>query len=322
MDSQPLKGMEAVVLAAGLGERLRPLTLARPKCLFPVMNRPLLEVCLDWLAALGVSRARVNAHYLQPQVERWLAAARLPLPVELSPEPGLILGTGGGIRQAAQGLTSTFAVVNADVIVRGADLGAMLERHRATGALATLLLQPEGSPRNITVGEDGRLTSLRGRPAQAAGEAAGFTGIHFMEPAMLERLPQGVSDIIEAYTGCLERGEPVCGHLSAGHYFRDMGTPRSYLDLHRDIFAGRLSLPGIDPTGGLWLARGVEIGRGSRLGPEVVAAAGVKFGEGCSVSRSVIWEGASIAAGTELEGCVVGQGVEVARSARDEVLVA
>lgn len=321
MKGQPLKGMEAVVLAAGLGERLRPLSLARPKCLFPVMNRPLLEVCLEWLAGLGVVRVRLNAHYLMEQVEAWLSRARLPLPVDLSRERQKILGTGGGIRQAARGLTSTFAVVNADCLLRGVDVAAMLAAHRESGALATLLLQEEGSVRNITA-QGGLLTSLRGRPEGAPGAAAGFTGLHLMEPGLLSRIPEGVSDIIEVYLGCLERGERLCGHVSRGHYFCDMGTPASYLGLHRDVFAGRLSLPGLGAEDGLCLAQGVVRGEGCLLGPEVVAGPGVSFGAGCVVRRSILWEGASVAPGVEVSGCVVGQGARVVRQATDEVLVA
>jgi NDP-sugar pyrophosphorylase family protein len=321
--------MEAVVLAAGLGERLRPLSLARPKCLFPVMNRPLLEVCLEWLAGLGVVRVRLNAHYLMEQVEAWLSRATLPLPVDLSRERQKILGTGGGIRQAARGLTSTFAVVNADCLLRGVDVAAMLAAHREGRALATLLLQEEGSVRNITV-EGGLITSLRGRPEGAPGAAAGFTGLHLMEPGLISRIPEGVSDIIEVYLGCLERGERLCGHVSRGHYFCDMGTPASYLGLHRDVFAGRLSLPGLGAGAGvaagvddgLCLAQGVVRGEGCLLGPEVVAGPGVSFGAGCVVRRSILWEGASVAPGVEVSGCVVGQGERVVRQATDEVLVA
>ena len=323
---KPLAGMEAVVLAAGFGERLRPLSLTRPKCLFPVLNRPLLEVCLEWLAGLGVVRARINAHYLTRQVEAWLGEARLPLPVELSCERASILGTGGGIRQAARSFTSTFVVANADCIIRGAGVAEALSLHREARALATLLLQDEGSARNITV-LSGRLSSLRGRPEGAGGEAAGFTGFHLIEPDLLERIPEGFSDIIEVYLSCLAAGEPLCGHVSRGHYFRDVGTPATYLALHLDILNGNLGAaagllpPGASPEGGVLLAEGVVRGEGCRLGPAVVAGRGVKFGAGSSVRESVIWEGAEVGAGVELERCVVGQGVRVTRSASGEVLV-
>ncbi len=317
--------MNAVVLAAGLGERLRPLTLERPKCLLPVMNRPLLELCLEWLAGLGVVRAVVNAHHLRGQVAAWLARAPLPLPVELSVEPE-ILGTGGGIRQAARGLTSTFAVVNADCVLRGAGLAGALALHRERAALATLLLQEEGSPRNVTLA-GGRVTSLRGRPGGAAGESAGFCGLHLIEPELAALIPEGPSDIIDVYLDCLERGRTVCGHLSRGHYFRDLGTPAGYLALHRDIFAGRLALSGrleagcAPPAGGVLLGEGTVLGQGCRLGPEVAAGEGVRFGAGCVVRQSVLWAGAEVAPGVELSGCVVGQGARVKSSAKDEVIV-
>jgi NDP-sugar pyrophosphorylase family protein len=328
-DCAPLEGMEAVVLAAGLGERLRPLSASRPKCLFPVMNRPLLEVCLEWLAGLGVVRARVNTHYLRGQVEAWLSGASLPLAVELSAEPE-ILGTGGGIRQAAAGLTSTFVVVNADCILRGpVDLAGALALHREHGALATLLLQESGSPPSITT-SGGLITSLRGRPHDvnvmgAPGQAVGFTGLHIIQPELLRRIPEGFSDVIDVYLGCLEAGEPVCGHINRGHYFRDIGTPEGYLALHRDIFDGdifdgRLQI-GSKPEGGVLLGEGVVRGEGCRIGPRVVAGAGTVFGAGCAVRESVLWEGARIAPGAHVSGCVVGQGARVLRSARNEVIV-
>jgi mannose-1-phosphate guanylyltransferase len=319
MKNQPLSGMEAVVLAAGFGERLRPLSLERPKCLFPVMNRPLLEVCLEWLASLGVVRARINAHHLRGQVEAWLGEARLPLAVELSPEPQ-ILGTGGGIRQAAAGLTSTFAVVNADCLLWGADVAGALALHRERRPLATLLLQETGSPRSVTLA-DGLITSLRGRPEGAAGAAVGFSGFHLAEPELAERIPEGFSDIIEVYLASLDRGARLCGHLSRGHYFRDVGTPESYLALHRDIFAGSLPLLQVPPRGGLLLGEAVALGEGCRV-EEVVAGAGARFGARCLVRQSVVWEGAEIAPEVEVAGCVVGQGARVSRSARGEVLVA
>ncbi|MFH0809643.1 MAG: NDP-sugar synthase [Pseudomonadota bacterium] len=299
---RPLEGTDVFVLAAGLGERLRPLSLERPKCLFPVMNRPLLEVCLEWLAGLGAARAVVNVHYLWGQVETWLATAKLPLEVDLSVEED-ILGTGGGIRRASGRFQRTFAVVNADCVLRGIDIAGALETHRRQGGLATLLLQQDGSARNVTVEHD-LVTSLRGRPEKAAGTPLGFTGFQLVEPAVAREIPNGFSDIIDVYLACLARGARLGGHLSRGHYFRDIGTPASYLALHRDVFAGLLSVPGVETPGGVCLAEGVLIEDGALVGPGVSAGAGSCFRAGCRVRDCVIWEGVEIAAGVDLRDCL------------------
>src|SRR3989442_12568668 len=241
--------MKAMVLAAGLGTRLRPLTDTLPKPLLPVAGRPLLEWNLLLLKRHGITEVIINLHHLGEQIVRALGdGARLGLRLAYSHEPTL-QGTGGGIKQAAPFLKDgPFLVLNGDTLSE-CDLTALIAAHRVSGALATLAVRddPEAATWGpITLDAQGRILQINGSPPlaepRAALPACMFAGIHVMEQAVLDAMPSGAGSIIDVYDRLLRQGRPLYGYPMTGDW-SDIGNPERYAQAQRDAAEGRLRLP-------------------------------------------------------------------------------
>jgi len=332
--------LAGMVLAAGLGTRLRPLTDAVPKPAVPVCGLPLVRYALARLAAAGAGRAVVNTHHLAPAMERAAreGAAAVGLPVAISHEPE-IAGTGGALREAAAALRGAAAVAlwNGDVLF-DLDLAPVVEGHLASGALATMVLapMPPGAPW-AAVEVDGGMAVRRiagHGPGGAGLRPLHFTGVHVLSPALLDAVPAEpfACDVNRhVYPPLLARGA-VRG-VVAGGYWNDLGTPARYLQANLDLLGGRAGRPrGADPLDGLapagpgaWVApgarvergatlagpvlvgAGAEVGAGAVVGPEAVVGAGARIGAGAVVRRAVVWAGTGVRAGeTVVEGVAAG----------------
>lgn len=211
----------AFILAAGYGTRLRPLTDHTPKPLLPVRGRPLLDHVLDHARAYGHEHVVVNAHWLAPQVVAW-AAARPGVTVVVEP---VILGTGGGLKNARHLLADRFVVLNGDILC-DVDLGALV----AAPAPAVMALRPrEGRHTAISAEERGeglRVNGIAGVVGPSDG-AWHFTGVHAMDNAELNRVPAGEACIIRtAYRELVGEGK-VAGIAHAGTW-TDIGTHEEY----------------------------------------------------------------------------------------------
>lgn len=318
-----------MLLAAGRSTRLGALGAVKPKPLVPVCGYPAVAFGLAACARAGLRDVVINLHHHGEQIRQVVGDGRpFGLRVQYSLEEDL-LGTGGGIGKArALFKPGPVLVVNGKVVA-DLSLEAVMAAHRATprGTLATMVLRPDPRPGQfapVSVDEVSRVVGLRGRRGQvtAYGNVVHhmFTGVHVLEPALLDRLPPGVSDIIaDAYQPALEDGGRVHSMLMTG-YFEEHSTPGRYL-------AGNLALlrrpglvtctpgplTGIDPTakvdGTAILRPPVRIGAGAVIearavvGPEVVVCPGGRVGQGARLSRSVVWDGAR--AEGELDGAVV-----------------
>ena len=240
--------MKAMVLAAGLGTRLRPLTETLPKPLLPVAGRPILEWNLLLLKRHGITEAIINLHHLGDQIVRALGdGARFGLRLAYSHEPTL-QGTSGGIKQAAPFLKDgPFLDINGDTLSE-CDLTALIAAHRASAALATLAVRddPEASTwAPVTLDAHGRILQINGNPPlaepRAALPACMFAGIHVMEQAVLNAIPSGPGSIIDVYGSLLRQGRPLHGYRMSG-YWSDIGDPERYAQAQRDVAEGRLTL--------------------------------------------------------------------------------
>jgi NDP-sugar pyrophosphorylase family protein len=307
-----------MVLAAGVGTRMRPLTLLRAKPALPVLNRPLLQWTLERLARHGVTEAVVNLHHLAETVTEAVGdGSAFGLKVRYSRER-TILGTAGGPRKVRQLLgDEAVLLVNGDVFF-DFDLSRLVARHRASGALATLATKPNPDLRAyppIITGPDGWVRWLPGHGRRRRGSASLFTGVHVMEPRLLDRLTAGPADSVrDLYAPLLAEGGRVLGVRVAGPWL-DLGRPRLYLEAQvRQLGRGasrRADQCLVDPT--------ARLARGARLQRSVVGA-GALVGEGATVARSVLWDGARIGAGAVVRGSVVtdagvvGQGEHVSAS--------
>jgi len=329
--------MKAMVLAAGLGERMRPLTEGRAKPSLPLLNRPMIIHTLEYLKRFGVSEAVINLHH-QPESIRAVVGdgSRLGLKVHYSEEP-LILGTAGGLKKAEPLLRGEgpIILINSD-FVTDCDLDAVIKKHREASALSTLVLtppQPGATYGIIEVGDRDRIERISGRPAGEADPRTSryhFTGIHVIEQAILDEIPPGQKAEInsEIYPRLISAGKPIRGFVHTG-LWRELGTPALYIDGSIGLLKNEKD-PSLQPfksAPGLYLDRvtlpadtniepPVLIGRGSALGPKcslqgVVVGKQVKIGKGCSIRSSLIWDGARIGDGARLSDCIIMSGVYV-----------
>jgi len=302
--------LRALVLAAGRGERLRPLTLEIPKPLLPVAGRPLAAWTLDRLARIGCGAAALNLHHLGDPIRAGFGERFGAMPLVYSAEPEL-LGTGGALPPLADFFAAgeRLLLVNGDSLCRW-PLAELLARHRARGASATLLVHARVDPRAFGGGvavEDGRIVAFR--PSSLAWQAARrrrvFAGAAVLEPELVARLPEGPSDIVSAlYEPLLVAGERISALATSRAWF-DLGTPERYLE-------GALAWALIGrPEGAAWSAADAEIAASARL-RRVAVETGATIGPRARLRETLVLPGARIGAGAQLERCIVGPGVEIA----------
>jgi NDP-sugar pyrophosphorylase family protein len=241
--------MKAMVLAAGLGTRLRPLTDDRPKALVTVGGRTLLEIALERLRGLGVNEVIVNAHHFAEMIRAYLEEnCNFGMHVEISREEEL-LDTGGGLKKAAwffledgAEADEPFLVHNVDVI-SGIDLGEMVRVHQERGVLATLAVQRRETARPLVFDLEGRLRR-RGAANQGAEpgmETLAFCGIHVISPRIFAKLEEvGAFSIIDAYVRLAAQGETIQGFRADGAYWRDLGRPENIAEAERELSGGAM----------------------------------------------------------------------------------
>ena len=228
--------MKAMVFAAGRGTRLRPLTDTRPKALVEVAGQTLLEHVVRRLVEAGVTEVVINLHHLGEQIPPFLELHRRfgLRRVAYSDEP-VLLGTGGGLKQAAWFFDDgePFLVHNVDVLST-IDLGTLLLAHRRSQALATLAVMARPTARPLYFDTGGRLVGRRTadgrdelvRTPDGAIEPLGFCGIQAVSPALFERMIETVSfGIAEAYLRLAGAGETIHAHRVDGAKWRDCGRP-------------------------------------------------------------------------------------------------
>ena len=240
--------MKAMILAAGLGTRLRPLTNDRPKALVEVAGRTLLEITLMRLCTLGIREVIVNVHHFADQVIGYLAAKQnFGLRIEISREEEL-LDTGGGLKKAAwffrednPDRNQPFLLHNVDVLST-IDLTQMLRAHTGRNALATLAVQARPTSRPLLFDEQGQ---LRGR---ATGEPTpyhpqAFCGIHVVSPRIFDSLSEsGAFSVIDAYIRLAAQGEKIRDFPADAFYWRDLGRPESIEKAAADLRSGLYSI--------------------------------------------------------------------------------
>ena len=230
--------MKAMVLAAGLGTRLRPLTNDRPKALVEVGGRTMLEITLARMREFGVREVIVNVHHFADKVVDYLKAnANFGMRIEISRED-VLLDTGGGLKKAAwffEESDEPFLLHNVDV-VSTIDFPKMTELHLARKALATLAVQDRKTSRYLLFDEGDELCGRRagedGAPeffkAAEGVQALAFAGVHILSPAIFPRLSEeGVFPIIPSYLRLASEGQPIVAFHADEYYWRDLGRPES-----------------------------------------------------------------------------------------------
>lgn len=290
-----------MVLCAGFGTRLRPLTFERAKPAVPLLGRPLVAWSLDRIQKLGLPAVTINTHWLPETMEDAAtnAANALGLAVSVSHED-TVLGTGGGVWQARErGLVARdkpLLVMNGDVFF-DVDLSKVLAAHESSGAAATMVLRPmpAGAGYNpIAVDETGRILRIRDYSVKAASTGAPFlfTGVHILSPEALDLLPEGESDIIDSVYGpLLGKGALVRSVVEPGRWL-DLGNPLGYLEAHLELAPEGL----FDPT--------AEVASTANVVRSTVGA-GVVIEAGARVIDCVLWPNVRVAAGERLSRVIV-----------------
>lgn len=234
--------MKAMVLAAGLGTRLRPLTDDRPKALVEVAGRTLLEITLTRLRDFGIREAIVNAHHFAEMIPAYLQKHdHFGMRIEISQEH-LLLDTGGGLKQAAWFFLENgdsgepFLLHNVDVIST-IDFGRMLQFHSQQSALATIAVQDRKTSRPLLFDRDGQLKARASGAARPEGmQALAFSGIHVISPRVFALLTEtGAFSIIDAYLRLSAQGERVLAFRADEYKWRDLGRPENIAAAAREF---------------------------------------------------------------------------------------
>lgn len=317
--------MQLVILAGGLGTRLRPLTLDRPKALVPLVDRPQIVHILDSLPA-SCDEVIVAVNYMFEKVRDFFRTRELGVQVRVVEEP-VPLGTGGAIKNVQRHIRGTFAVYNGDV-VDTIDFAHLAEAHRKGHGVATIAVWPVDDPSayGVVAIENGRVTRFVEKPAK--GEAPSNlvnAGRYVFEPRVFDFIEAGraVSLEREVFPKLIEPGL-VPYHYEG--YWSDAGTLPSYLNAQRLILeSGRAKIsPEADVTAGE-LRPPVWVGAGSfiegRVGPHVVVGRACKIGR-ASLRNATFLEGVSVDDKAEVSSSIIGAGAAIGEGAhvRDSIL--
>ena len=279
-----------MILAAGLGTRLRPLTDELPKPLVPIGDGPVLAQVAARLAAAGITEAVLNTHHL---ASAFAGLAGLPISLRVIHETE-ILGTAGGVANAAALLGEGEVLVWNGDILADVDVTALLAAQRANGSAATLAVAPRAAGEGtVGLGGDGRVVRLRGERFGEETRGGDFLGIHVLGVALRGRLPERGCLVGDLYLPALREGQRLATFAVPGAW-DDIGTIAAYLAAN----ARWLSRAGLAS----WVGEGARVDSGIDLTGSIVGAGAMVRGTG-ALTRSVIWPGAC--AGAPLDGAVV-----------------
>lgn len=304
-----------MLLAAGLGTRLQPLTERRPKPIVPVANRPLAAFAMDVLCRAGVTQIVANTHPMPHLVTAELQAHR-PAGVDLafSHEP-VLLGTGGGLKRAwplFRRPDQPVIVMNGDTLF-AVDLDVAVRAQMETGAVATMILRRTAEPDRfgaVGIDHEGWVRSLPGLPESPhIDERLMFTGVHVLSPSAHADLPASGCIIRHTYHEWLRRGAGVRAIIDPSPW-ADLGRITDYHRVNLELASGSLSWPGIQPHDGNLISAEIiehDSTEGATKAPP-------------RIQRSVVGDRARLDEGVTLEECVVWPGTRVTTSARRAVL--
>jgi len=280
--------MRAMVLSAGYGTRLWPLTEDRTKPAIPILGKPLVGYVAEYLASHGVSEIVVNLHHRPESVRKALGdGSQFGVTLDYVEEPE-ILGTSGALDNARSFfLEDTFVVVNGKIIT-DLDLGQAITTHRETKALVTLVLLPNTKRELFTVvhTKEGMITRFGGMPTSADEAPLMFTGIQIMEPGIFKYVPRGVfsHSTTDVYPQAIASGERIAAHVGTGRW-RELSTLRRYLEISLELIKDA----------------GDDISVGSGCTLEVDA----------DVHESVLWDRVVVETGSHARRAVLADGVRL-----------
>lgn len=307
---------KAVILAAGLGTRMRPLSYDRPKPMMPVWGKPVIDHTIAMLASWGVRDILVNLHHLPGEVLEHLRRRKLDgVRVSLSFEPD-ILGTGGPLRKADwffAGADDPFWMINADIAV-DVSPSPLLHEFKARKPIAALWLHPELGPRTVEM-KSGGITCFRSKTPCGPGTYT-FCGLQLLSPEILRYIPDGFSSIVDAYEKAMAKGHRISGVTVPKSFWTDLGSPERYVQAHRDIQRQwRNKAPGgnlFDPAS-FAVARRLRA-EGVKIKGFLSIAGNATVSNGAVLEDSIVWDNAVIGPRSGIKGAVVATCARVNRA--------
>ena len=328
--------MKAIVLAAGKGTRLFPLTGQIPKPLALVIDVPIIQHIFDLLARHGISDAYCNVHYLADALlEAYGEKSRVNgMAVHLEREKKLT-GTAGGVKHLVRNVDDTFVVISGDALT-DVNLTELVSFHKERKALATIALRRVYDTSEFGVVEldqEGNILGFQEKPdPKEALSTLANTGIYVFEPRVLEYIPENTffDFARDVFPKFLENGERFVGY-QGDFYWSDIGTLQAYRQAHYDVLSSRVkvNVPGEKRGEGLWVGEEAKIhpsanlegyiviGKDAVIGRDVVLSGDVTVGRDCwircdaVVKRSILLPGATVGDGAYLEDCIVGHGYDI-----------
>ena len=324
--------MKGLILAGGKGTRLRPLTINTPKPVVPVANSPFLLYQIDLMRSAGIQEIILSLSYQPRKIEDLLKdGSDYGVWIRYAVE-GTPLGTGGAFKNAEEHIDSTSVVFNGDVLT-SVDLAAVIARHKAKRAVATIVLTPVENPSAYGLVEttpDGWIQRFIEKPGPDEVTCNTINaGIYVLEPSVLSYIPKAEPYSFERglFPALLERKEAVLSFI-LDQYWIDIGTPQKYLEVHQDILSQKFVSPRVSARGfernllpgtaavdeKSIIDSGVTIRDGVRIENSVIGK-NCKIDEGAQIVDSVIWSGNTIDAGARVSQSIVGKGCYIGRYA-------
>lgn len=318
--------MRAMILAAGLGTRLRPLTHVRPKVLAPVMGVPLLDFWISQLGQAGFEAVIINAHHLPEKLVAAVRGRDWPLPVEVAVERCL-LGTAGGIRNVLDFFgRAPFVVVNGDIICQ-LDFARLYQEHMQAASPVSMLLHDWPAFNNVAVANgvvcgfgDGAHAFAQEQPAV---RQLAFTGIHVIDPSVLRLLPRGqAAEIIPVYRQLIDMGKPPQAIVSSSLFWREIGSVGAYRAVHRELtMLPRKCLAPLQTGTAIFIHPQAEVSPQAELRGTVAIGRGTRVHAGAILENTIVWDHVTVRANSLLRGCIVTDGVEVRGNHDKETLI-
>lgn len=325
--------MQALILAGGMGTRLRPLTVYTPKPIVPICNRPFLLYQIDTLKRAGITDITLSLSYQPHKIEHQLGDGTdygVKLRYTVEPQP---MGTAGAYKYAEGLIREPTVVFNGDILT-DLDLKAVIREHTERQATATIVLTPVENPSVYGLVEtesDGRVRRFLEKPkAEEITVNTINAGTYILEPRVLDYIPERENHSFEygLFPTLLMRREPFFAHVPQRTYWIDIGTPERYLQTHHDLLADRVGRIHIkDRRGNFDEATIAEIDELSMIGDGCTMKPGAQIinsvlGPGCyveenaRVENSIIWDHTRIGAGAQVQAAIVGRGCHIGRSAQ------
>ena len=320
--------MKAMVMAAGLGTRLRPLTYEVPKPMVPVANRPVIELIMRSLAKQGFNEVVANLHWFPETVRDHLGdGSELGIELTYSFEEHL-LGTAGGVRNVRDHFGDEPFLVMAGDALTDIDLGALLHAHRAHDGLATLAVKRVANTSEfgvVVTDSEGRVQGFQEKPdpAEALSDLANCM-IYAFDPTVFDHFPDDevIDFALDVFPALLAADVPFHVHETKA-YWNDVGSLPEYLQGNLDAVDGEVDVeiageivsegdgatlaPGVELTGRVLVGAGAEVGERAQIDGPCVIAPGVRVGAGARIKRAVLLSGAEVPVDGVLANAIVGR---------------